>query len=83
VAGSPAIDVLIAACARHHGFEVEHDDSHFDFLMTLYASTRARRRGTVVGQRWHDEHHTSTALLERCADWEMDLADATLVWLAE
>jgi len=32
---APAIDVLIAACARHHGVEVEHDDSHFDFLMTL------------------------------------------------
>jgi predicted nucleic acid-binding protein len=32
---APAIDVLIAACARHHGVEVEHVDSHFDFLMTL------------------------------------------------
>ena len=32
---APAIDVVIAACARHHGVEVEHDDSHFDFLMTL------------------------------------------------
>src|SRR6266536_2649084 len=30
-----AVDVVIAACARHHGVEVEHDDSHFDFLMTL------------------------------------------------
>ncbi|HEY5792821.1 MAG TPA: PIN domain-containing protein [Chthoniobacterales bacterium] len=28
-------DVLIAACARHHGVEVERADSHFDFLMTL------------------------------------------------
>jgi predicted nucleic acid-binding protein len=32
---APALDVLIAACARHHGVEVEHADSHFDFLMTL------------------------------------------------
>ena len=32
---APAIDVLIAACARLHGVEVEHVDSHFDFLMTL------------------------------------------------
>jgi predicted nucleic acid-binding protein len=32
---APAIDVLIAACARHHGVELEHDDGHFDFLMTL------------------------------------------------
>ncbi|MBI4637271.1 MAG: PIN domain-containing protein [Candidatus Rokubacteria bacterium] len=32
---APAIDVLIAGCARHHGVEVEQDDSHFDFLMTL------------------------------------------------
>ena len=32
---APAIDVLIAACARYHGVELEHADSHFDFLMTL------------------------------------------------
>ena len=32
---APAIDVLIAACARHHGVDVEHADSHFDFLMTM------------------------------------------------
>ena len=32
---APAVDVLIAACARHHGVEVEHADSHFDFLMIL------------------------------------------------
>ncbi|MBI2207756.1 MAG: PIN domain-containing protein [Candidatus Rokubacteria bacterium] len=32
---APAIDVLIAACARHHGVELEHADRHFDFLMTL------------------------------------------------
>jgi predicted nucleic acid-binding protein len=31
---APAIDVLIAACARHHGVDVEHADRHFDFLMT-------------------------------------------------
>jgi predicted nucleic acid-binding protein len=32
---APAIDVLIAACARHHNVEVEHADAHFDFLMTM------------------------------------------------
>jgi predicted nucleic acid-binding protein len=32
---APAIDVLIVACARHHGVQVEHADSHFDFLMTM------------------------------------------------
>jgi predicted nucleic acid-binding protein len=32
---APAIDVLIASCARYHGVELEHDDSHFEFLMTL------------------------------------------------
>jgi predicted nucleic acid-binding protein len=32
---APAIDVLIAACARHHDIELEHADNHFDFLMTL------------------------------------------------
>jgi predicted nucleic acid-binding protein len=32
---APATDVLIAACARHHGVELEHADNHFDFLMTL------------------------------------------------
>ena len=32
---APMADVLIAACARHHGCEMEHADKHFDFLMTL------------------------------------------------
>lgn len=32
---APAIDVLIAACARHHGVDVEHADHHFEFLTTL------------------------------------------------
>ena len=32
---APAIDVLIAACARHHGVELEHADAHFEFLMAL------------------------------------------------
>jgi len=32
---APTIDVLIAACARHHAVELDHADSHFDFLMTL------------------------------------------------
>ena len=32
---TPAIDVLIAACARHHRVDVDHADSHFEILMTL------------------------------------------------
>ncbi|MGI8435899.1 MAG: hypothetical protein ACR2NX_03205, partial [Chthoniobacterales bacterium] len=32
---APANDVLIAACARHHGVELERADAHFDFLLTL------------------------------------------------
>ncbi len=32
---APATDVLVAACARHHGVEVEAADEHFDFLMRL------------------------------------------------
>ena len=31
----PANDLLISACARHHGVEVEAADAHFDFLKTL------------------------------------------------
>lgn len=32
---APANDVLIAACARHHGVELERVDKHFDFLLAL------------------------------------------------
>lgn len=31
----PPYDILIAACAFHHGVELEHDDSHFDLLAGL------------------------------------------------
>ncbi|MEQ1859474.1 MAG: PIN domain-containing protein [Chthoniobacteraceae bacterium] len=31
----PSPDVLIAACARHHGLEVEAADHHFPALMAL------------------------------------------------
>lgn len=31
----PATDMLIAACARHHGAELEHADSDFDHLDRL------------------------------------------------
>jgi len=31
----PPHDILIAACARHHGVEIEHDDAHFDLLAEL------------------------------------------------
>jgi hypothetical protein len=32
---APVQDVLIAACARHHGVAVQRDDAHFDWLMKL------------------------------------------------
>lgn len=32
---APSSDILIAACARHHGVEIETADAHFDFLMNL------------------------------------------------
>jgi predicted nucleic acid-binding protein len=31
----PPHDILIAACARHHELEIEHDDAHFDHLSGL------------------------------------------------
>jgi predicted nucleic acid-binding protein len=31
----PATDLLIAACARHHGAEIVHDDAHFSALPTI------------------------------------------------
>ncbi|MGD0948417.1 MAG: PIN domain-containing protein [Candidatus Binatia bacterium] len=31
----PPSDILIHACARHHGTEIEHADAHFDMLATL------------------------------------------------
>jgi predicted nucleic acid-binding protein len=33
----PLSDLLIFACARIHGLEVAHDDTHFDELMKLEA----------------------------------------------
>jgi hypothetical protein len=35
----PATDLLIAACAEHHGLELLHRDSHFDHI----ARARSRR----------------------------------------
>jgi predicted nucleic acid-binding protein len=31
----PAADILIAACARHHGVEIESSDAHFADLEKL------------------------------------------------
>jgi len=31
----PASDLLIFACARHHGVVLEHDDEHFQMLANL------------------------------------------------
>jgi predicted nucleic acid-binding protein len=32
---APAMDVLVAACARFHGLALEHDDAHFEWLMGI------------------------------------------------
>lgn len=37
----PPSDILIYACARHHGTEIEHVDVHFEMLAAL-DPTRAR-----------------------------------------
>jgi predicted nucleic acid-binding protein len=29
---APPHDILIAACARHHGCDIEHQDAHYDLL---------------------------------------------------
>ena len=34
----PAADLLVAACAAHHGVELEYKNSHFDDLMPIAAS---------------------------------------------
>ena len=31
----PASDILVFACARHHGVEIEHADAHFEMLAPL------------------------------------------------
>jgi predicted nucleic acid-binding protein len=31
----PATDLLVAACAYHHGLGIEHNDSHFGLIATL------------------------------------------------
>jgi len=31
----PATDLLVAACARHHGADLEHADSHFEQIASL------------------------------------------------
>ena len=32
---TPPHDMVIAACARHYGVEIEHDDLHFDLLASI------------------------------------------------
>jgi len=32
---APAMDILIASCARHYSVDVEHDDAHFNWLMSV------------------------------------------------
>jgi predicted nucleic acid-binding protein len=31
----PASDIVVFACARHHGVEIEHADGHFEMLGAL------------------------------------------------
>lgn len=31
----PAVDILVFACARHHGVEIDHADAHFEMLTAL------------------------------------------------
>ena len=33
----PATDLVVAACARHHGVPIEHADAHFDLIAALQA----------------------------------------------
>jgi predicted nucleic acid-binding protein len=33
----PVSDLLVAACARHHGASVEHVDPHFDLIAGLWS----------------------------------------------
>lgn len=37
----PATDLLIAACAEHHGLELIHRDSHFEQLARVRAESRS------------------------------------------
>ena len=34
----PAVDVVVAACAFHHGVELEHCDAHYGSIQTAWAS---------------------------------------------
>jgi predicted nucleic acid-binding protein len=38
----PASDVLIAACARHHGADLEHADADFDAIARILAREGGR-----------------------------------------
>jgi predicted nucleic acid-binding protein len=31
----PSADLLVAACARHYGVAIEHNDSHFDLIAAI------------------------------------------------
>ena len=34
---APPYDIAIAACALHHGVAIEHDDTHFDLISTVWS----------------------------------------------
>lgn len=40
----PAIDLLIAACGRHHGVEIEHADEHFNLLAGMDPGRKTGRK---------------------------------------
>lgn len=40
----PASDLVIAACARHHGVDVLHDDRHFEIISTIAQASVPDRR---------------------------------------
>jgi predicted nucleic acid-binding protein len=37
---APATDILISACAEHHGLEILHRDNHFDLIARTYQAKR-------------------------------------------
>ncbi|HEY6322910.1 MAG TPA: PIN domain-containing protein [Thermoanaerobaculia bacterium] len=44
----PAADVLIAACARHHGLGLIHRDAHFDLIAAAVDKTAAAGKAGAI-----------------------------------
>jgi predicted nucleic acid-binding protein len=45
---APVNDLLITACARYHGVEVESADAHFDFFGDAISSAPGFEKSTAV-----------------------------------